>query len=111
MEPETILQNQTIAELNRRGHFARNHTVGQFYTKYGGIVHVGVHGEADIDGFRKGDAKALFLECKIPGNKPREDQMQFLRAMARMGAIAGWFTSIDEAIKIVEEGHDAKLTP
>lgn len=111
MEPETILQNRIIAELNARGHYARNHTVGQFFTRDGRIVHIGVHGEADIDGFRKGDARALFLECKVPGKKPREDQMQFLRAMARMGAIAGWFTSIDEAIKIVEDGYDVKLTP
>lgn len=103
MEPETILQNRILAELNRRGHFARNHTVGQFYTKYGGIVHVGTHGEADIDGFRKGDARAFYLEVKLPGKKPRPDQYAFLDAMKRMGAIAGWCTSVEEAINIVEQ--------
>lgn len=103
MNPETKLQNRIIAALNARGHFARNHTVGQFYTKYGAIVHVGIHGESDIDGFRRGDAKAYFLEVKLPGYKPRPDQYAFLDAMKRMGAIAGWCTSVEEAINIVEQ--------
>ena len=103
MEPETILQNKIIAELNSRGHYARNHTVGQFFTRDGRIVHIGVHGEADIDGFRKGDAKAFQIEVKMPGKKPRPDQLAFLEAMRSMGAISGWCTSVEEAIRIVEE--------
>lgn len=102
MEPETILQNKIISELNRRGHYARNHTVGQFYTKYGQIVHVGTHGESDIDGHRS-DGMAFYLEIKVPGKRPRPDQLQFLEAMRRTGAIAGWCTSVEEAIKIVEQ--------
>jgi len=103
MNPETILENRIIAELNRRGHFARNHTVGQFYTKYGAIVNVGVHGESDIDGFRGTDGKAFYIEVKMKGKKPRDDQYAFLEAMRSMGAIAGWCTSVEEAIRIVEE--------
>ena len=103
MEPETILQNRIIAELNRRGHFARNHTVGQFYTKYGAIIHVGTHGESDIDGFRGTDGKAFYLECKLPGRYPRKDQYAFLEAVRNMGAISGWCTSVEEAVRIVEE--------
>ena len=103
MEPETILQNRIIAELNARGHYARNHTVGQFFTRDGRIVHIGVHGEADIDGFRGTDGKAFYIEVKMKGKKPRDDQYAFLDAVRSMGAIAGWCTSIEEAIKLVEE--------
>lgn len=102
MEPETILQNKILAALNARGHYARNHTVGQFYTKYGAVIHVGTHGESDIDGHRK-DGRAIYLEVKIPGKRPRPDQLQFLEAMRNSGAIAGWCTSVEEAIRIVEE--------
>lgn len=104
MNKETALQNRIIAELNRRGHFAQNHTVGTFLAPGDGRrVKIGNHGEADIWGFRKGDAKALFLEVKNPGEFPRKDQYAFLAAMKSMGAIAGWCTSVEEAIKIVEE--------
>lgn len=106
MNPETKLQNQIIVALCERGCFAVNHTVGDFYTKYGAIVSVGVPGEADIWGHRPDDGKAFYVEVKLPGEKPRKDQLDFIEAMRNTGAIAGWATSIPEAIKIVfeEEG-------
>ena len=81
---------------------ARNHTVGQFFTKYGGVVHVGQHGESDIMGHRISDGKALYIEVKLPGEKPRPDQQKFLDAMKRTGALAGCAHSIEEALSIVE---------
>lgn len=101
MEPETILQNKIIVELNKRGHYAVNHTVGQFFTKYGGSVRIGVPGEADIWGHRK-DGKAFYIEVKLPGKYPRKNQYDFITAMQNTGAIAGWATSVEEAIRIVE---------
>ena len=81
---------------------ARNHTVGQFYTKYGAIVNIGHHGESDIWGHRMCDGKAFYIEVKLPGEKPRTDQLQFIEAMKNTGAIAGWCTSIEEALEIVK---------
>lgn len=80
---------------------ARNHTVGQFYTKYGAIVNIGQHGESDIFGHRISDGKALYIEVKLPGEKPREDQQKFLDAMKRAGAITGCAHSVEEALEIV----------
>lgn len=102
MEPETILQNQIIVALNREGFFAVNHTVGQFLTKYGGTVRVGVPGEADIWGVTP-QGRAFFIEVKLPGEKPRENQYKFLEAMRKQGAIAGWATSVKGALDIVYE--------
>lgn len=102
INPETALQNQIIAALCANGCVARNHTVGQFYTKYGAVVNVGTHGESDIFGHRISDGKAIYIEVKLPGEKPRKDQLDFIEAMKNTGAIAGWCTSIDEALKIVE---------
>lgn len=101
MNPETKLQNEIIVALCQNGCVARNHTVGQFFTKYGGTVNIGHHGEADIFGHRVSDGKALYIEVKLPGEKPRPDQVKFLKAMASTGAIAGVAHSIEEALNIV----------
>ena len=102
MNPETKLQNCIIAALCANGCVARNHTVGQFYTKYGGTVHIGHHGESDIMGHRISDGKAFYIEVKLPGEFPRTDQLDFLEAMRSSGALAGWCTSVEGALKIVE---------
>ena len=103
MNPETKLQNEIIAALCRNGCVARNHTVGQFYTKYGAIVHIGQHGESDIFGHRIRDGKAIYIEVKLPGEHPRQDQEKFLKAMRTAGAIAGCAHSVEEALDIVNE--------
>ena len=102
MNKETILQNQIIVALCKNGCVARNHTVGQFYTKYGGIVNIGHHGESDITGHRRSDGKAIYIEVKLPGENPRPDQEKFLQAMANTGAIAGVAHSVEEALEIVK---------
>lgn len=101
MNKETALQNSIIAALCSHGCVARNHTVGNFYTAYGGRIQVGTHGESDIMGHRISDGKALYVEVKLPGEKPREDQQKFLDAMSRTGALAGCAHSVEEALRIV----------
>ena len=102
MNAETKLQNKIIVALCESGCFAVNHTVGQFYTKYGNMVSIGAPGEADIWGHRP-DGKAFYIEVKMPGKTPRQDQLDFLEAMKNTGAIAGWCTSVEEALKIIYE--------
>lgn len=97
---ETVLQNQIISALCLNGCVARNHTVGNFYTQYGGRVQVGTAGESDVMGHRISDGKALYIEVKLPGEKPRPDQQRFLDAMSRAGALAGCAHSIEEALDI-----------
>ena len=98
---ETILQNKIIVALCKHGCFAVNHTVGKFYTEYGAIVKIGEQGQADVWGHRPSDGRAFYIEVKLPGEEPRKDQLDFIEAMKQSGAIAGWCTSIDEALKIV----------
>lgn len=102
LNPETTLQNQILVALCQNGCIARNHTVGQFYTKYGGVVNVGRHGESDIMGHRVADGRALYIEVKLPGEHPRDDQRKFLEAMRRTGALAGVAHSVEEALEIVK---------
>lgn len=101
MNKETALQNSIIAALCQHGCVARNHTVGNFWTSYGGRVQVGTPGESDIMGHRIADGKALYIEVKLPGESPREDQRKFLDAMANSGALSGVAHSVEEALNIV----------
>lgn len=101
MNPETILQNRIIVALCKNGCVVRNHTVGQFYTKYGALINIGHHGESDLMGHRISDGRAIYLEVKLPGEHPREDQEKFLTAMCNTGAIAGCAHSVEEALDIV----------
>ena len=103
MNRETVLQNQIIVALCEHGCFAVNHTVGDFYTKFGERISVGVPGESDIWGHRA-DGKAFYIEVKMPGEKPRQNQLDFIEAMKSTGAIAGWATSIEEALNILGVG-------
>ena len=105
MNAETALQNKIIVALCERGCFAVNHTVGDFFTKYGSLVSVGKPGESDIWGHRP-DGRAFYLEVKMPGKKPRRDQLEFIEAMKNSGAIAGWCTTIPEALNIVFGGEN-----
>ena len=104
MNAETRLQNRILVALCERGCYAENHTVGDFYTKYGSMVSIGKPGQSDIYGHRP-DGKAFYIEVKMPGKEPRKDQYEFLEAMRNSGAIAGWWTSIPEAIQIVFGGE------
>ena len=104
MNRETVLQNQIICALCERGCYAENHTVGVFYTKYGGKVSIGKPGQSDIYGHRP-DGIAFYVEVKLPGEKPRQNQLDFIEAMKRTGAIAGWCTSVPEALNIVFGGN------
>ncbi len=100
---ETELQNKIIVALCQNGCVARNHTVGQFFTKYGTLVNIGHQGEADVWGHRISDGKALYIEVKLPGEEPREYQKRFLEAMAATGAITGVAHSVEEALRIVAQ--------
>lgn len=101
MNAETALQNKIIVALNENGCYAVNHTVGDFYTKYGSRVSIGIPGESDIWGHRP-DGKAFYIEVKRPGEYPRKNQLEFIEAMIKSGAIAGWCTSVEEALQLVE---------
>lgn len=98
---ETALQNRIIAALCLNGCVARNHTVGNFFTKYGSEIKIGTKGESDIMGHRISDGKAFYIEVKLPGEEPREDQQEFLDAMRNAGALSGCAHSIKEALEIV----------
>lgn len=61
---------------------------------------VGPDGAADLLGWTR-DGRFAAIEVKKPGEKPRQEQHDFLDAVRRAGGVAGWATSPEEAIAIL----------
>jgi hypothetical protein len=89
---ETAVTRRIMDALRARGHLVR---------KLHGTVWSTV-GDPDLYGARRPDGRAFALEIKRPGEQPTEIQRMRIAEWAKAGAAAGWATSADEAIAIVE---------
>ena len=47
------------------------------------------------------DGRAIYIEVKLPGENPRQNQQAFLNAMRKSGALAGCAHSVEEALEII----------
>lgn len=64
--------------------------------------HATVMGESDLDIYGCINGRALFLEVKVPGKQPTPRQEKFIREWQGVGAIAGFVTSVDEAVLMAQ---------
>lgn len=101
LKAETKLQNKIRAALSEAGCVIFRRNSGLFYTADGRPIIIGVNGEADLSGHRTGDGRAVYIEVKLPGEEPREEQVRFLEAMKATGALVGVAHTVDEAINIL----------
>jgi len=62
---------------------------------------MGQDGMLDLYGMTK-TGRYFEIEVKMPGEKPTIDQKQRIEKIQRYGGIAGWATSIDEALEVIE---------
>ena len=65
------------------------------------FVRLGPRGICDIIGMLK-DGRYLAIEIKAPGKKPEQHQFTFMQMVNDNGGLAGWVTSIDEAIAFMD---------
>jgi len=76
--------------------------VGTGYTSDGRYFTTGVpKGFSDLFGFRKSDGKAVFIEVKTEKGRASSEQLKFIDAMNRSGAIAGVCRSAEDALKLI----------
>lgn len=93
---------QIMLALSDAGHFVTRANVGTFFTEDGRPIKTGLPvGFSDLFGHRAGDARAFYVEVKKPGGRVSKEQVAFIAAMQRRGAIAGIARSVDEAIALV----------
>lgn len=99
----TGLMAQIMLALADAGHFVARYQVGTFYTRDGRPVRIGIVGGSDLWGFRAGDARAFFLECKDGTGRPSREQLAFIAAMKARGAIAAVVRSVEDAIRVLSD--------
>lgn len=102
MTTESLIQNQIRVGLSKAGHTVFRINVGKVKMQNGRWFETGVpKGYCDLSGFRKGDAKAFFIEVKNETGRVRPEQKKFMEAMALRGALVGVARSVEDALKIV----------
>ena len=101
MNRETILMRKIMVALSERGCFVLRTNAGVYFDNNGNRITIGFPGLSDLIGCTR-DGRFFALEIKMPGEKPRQNQLDYLESMRRNGAIAGWCDSVEGALKIVE---------
>ena len=106
VQKETRLQNEirlAVSKEVRQCVLFRN-SVGTFKTSDGAFVTAGLPaGSADLIGILSRGGKGIFvaMEVKLPGEKPRPDQLAFLNRIRDLGGISGVVTSVEEALDML----------
>jgi hypothetical protein len=91
-----------MAALSADGHFVFRCNVGRFRMADGRWFDTGLPpGFSDIAGHRAGDARAFYLEVKTQVGRVSPEQLQFIAAMQKRGALAGVVRSVEEARSVV----------
>lgn len=97
---ETIIQNKIRVTLCKAGCLIFRCNTGDFYTKWGQEVKIGQTGHSDLYGVRP-DGRAVFIEVKTLKGKASKDQENFIEAVKKKNALAGFARSEEDALKIV----------
>ena len=99
---EADLMRAVMVALSEDGHFVARANVGLFFTKDGRPVRSGLPvGFSDLFGFRRGDARFFALEIKTPTGRVSPEQLAFIAAMQKRGALAGVVRSVEEARSVL----------
>lgn len=99
---EADLMRQIMIALSSDGHFVARANVGLFFTADGRPVKTGLpKGFSDLFGARAGDARFFALEVKTATGRPSPEQLAFIAAMQKRGALAGIVRSVEDARRVV----------
>lgn len=106
MKPEPVtengIMNAIMIAVSAEGHYIERNQSGVFYTKDGRPVRIGFNGRSDCSGFRRSDARAFFMEVKTKTGRATKEQLSFIAAMQKRGAIAGIVRSVADALLLLK---------
>ncbi len=98
---ESELINQIIHACWQYAELFRINT-GSVKTATGYLFSTGTPaGFPDICGYRRSDAKMIFIEAKVEPNKPTDKQTAFIEKAKSAGCLAGVCYSVEEALAII----------
>lgn len=81
-------------------HSTQNVNLGEWLRQNVRCVTIGHRGQSDLQE-RRTDVQRRYIEVKKPGEKPRQNQQDFITAMRNSGALVGVAHSVEEAVGIV----------
>ncbi len=100
---ETNISQLCRMRASDLGAIVWRNNVGSLPDSNGRWVQYGLcKGSSDLIGMYKG--RFLAIEVKVPGAKPKPDQVRFLQAVHRDGGIAGVARCADDVNKILTSG-------
>lgn len=98
---EAALMHHILLKVSEAGHTVFRANVGLFFTKDGRPVTTGLpKGFSDLFGFTS-SGKPFFLECKSATGRASAEQIAFISAMQKRGAIACVVKSVDHALEVL----------
>ena len=96
---------QIMVALSADGHFVARANVGLFFTADGRPIKTGLpRGFADLFGHRQWDCRAFYFEVKTAKGRASPEQLAFIAAMKKRGAIAAIVRSVEDARLAVNAG-------
>ena len=102
---ESDLMRAIMVALSEDGHFVARANVGLFFTEDGRPVKTGLpKGFSDLFGHRLWDCRAFYLEVKTAKGRASPEQLAFIAAMKKRGAIAAIVRSVEDARLAVNAG-------
>ncbi len=102
---EADLMRSIMVALSADGHFVARANVGLFFTADGRPVKTGLpKGFSDLFGHRASDARAFYLEIKTTTGQASKEQLAFIAAMKKRGALAAIVRSVEDARLAVNGG-------
>lgn len=104
MQNESALLNDIVRALYPYARLYRINVIRVKNTQ-GRWLTTGVpKGYSDLSGYRIGDGRAVYIECKVAPNKPTPEQETFLARAREHGAIAGVCYSVEDALELIGVG-------
>ena len=102
---EADLMRQIMVALSADGHFVARANVGLFFTADGRPIKTGLpKGFSDLFGHRQWDCRAFYLEVKTAKGRALPEQLAFIAAMKKRGALAAIVRSVEDARLAVNAG-------
>lgn len=103
MTPESRLKNQVELYLSENGYIPLRLNVGLFFTANGTPIKTGLpKGTSDLIAIQPVTGRAVFIETKIRPRKPTPEQLNFIRVMQEIGALAGVVYNLEDLKKLLQ---------
>lgn len=101
-EAERSVQKNIMVRLRRLGIVLFRRNVMLASTPDGRKFRVEAAGRSDLYGWHVKTARHFEIEVKAAGEKPTKKQLEWLKECHRLGAVAWWSDSVNDAEKIAE---------